>query len=155
MLALHAAEAYELETGWQNELLAEIGPQDERLVPREPSPTTVGFRSFIKDACAHGTFLDGLAAVTECPWVYRELARGLAGAQSPDPHYQRWLDLYTGAEMDETVEASLAVLDRVAAEAGEAELRSACAYAEQAVRWDLAFWDAAYRDQRWPGDDPV
>ena len=135
----------------QDELLESLGYcRDQMLAKTEPSPTCVGFTSFIKNACATRAWHDGFVSVLECPWAYWELGKVLNGRGSPDPHYQKWIEGYLTEGFEEACEQLHAVWERVALDLGPLALQSAAHHARTAIRYDWMFWDAAYRAEQWP-----
>ncbi|MGH3391904.1 MAG: thiaminase II, partial [Actinomadura sp.] len=74
----------------------------------------------------------------------------LSGASSPDPLYQRWIHTYGGAEFKQIVDEVLTVADRHGGTLGPAERTLARRKFEAAARYEWLFWDAAYRQERWP-----
>ena len=134
----------------QNELLQAMGYcREEMMAEAEPSPTCVGFTSFIKNACATRAWHDGFVAVLECPWAYWELGKVLNRRGSPDPVYRKWIESYLTEGFEEACERLLAIWERVAADLGPLALESAAYHARTAIRFDWMFWDAAYRAERW------
>ena len=145
------ASSLEAERVLQHELLDTLGySQEQLLAETEPSPTCVGFTSFIKDACGNHALPDGFVAVLECPWAYWELGKLLAHKGSPDPIYQKWIEGYASEEMAEATLQLLAIWERMAADLGPVALNSAYRFAHTAIRYDWMFWDAPYRDEHWP-----
>ena len=140
--------AYERAT--QAELLETMGYDRERMLAEsEPSPTCVGFTSFIKNACATRAWHDGFVSVLECPWAYWELGKVLNRCGSPDPIYQKWIEGYLVEGFEEANMRLHAIWERVASDLGPIALESAAAHARTAIRFDWMFWDAAWRCEQW------
>ena len=139
------------EQGTQNELLEAMGYcRNELLAETEPSPTCVGFTSFIKNACATRPWHDGFVSVLECSWAYWELGKVLSRRGSFDPLYQRWIESYVTEGFEEACRRLLTIWERVADDLGPLALKSAAYHARTAIRYDWMFWDAAYRSEKWP-----
>ena len=140
--------AYEQET--QAELLEAMGYDREKMLAEtEPSPSCVGFTSFIKDSCATRAWPDGFVSVLECPWAYWELGKVLNRRGSPDPIYQKWIEGYLTEGFEEACEKLHAIWERVASDLGPIALESAASHARTAIRFDWMFWDAAWRREQW------
>ena len=138
------------EQGSLNELLEAMGySRDEMLAGTEPSPTCVGFTSFIKNACATRAWHDGFVSLLECPWVYWELGKVLDRRGSPDPLYQKWMEFFVAEDFGEACERLLTIWERVADDLGPLALKSVAHHARTAIRFDWMFWDAAYRCEQW------
>jgi len=140
--------AYEQTT--QAELLEAMGYDREKMLAEtEPSPSCVGFTSFIKNACATRAWHDGFVSVLECPWAYWELGKVLNRRGSPDPIYQKWIEGYLTEGFEEACERLHAIWERVASDLGPIALESAASHARTAIRFDWMFWDAAWRREQW------
>ena len=134
----------------QAELLEAMGYDRERMLAEtEPSPSCVGFTSFIKDSCATRAWHDGFVSVLECPWAYWELGKVLNRRGSPDPIYQKWIEGYLTEGFEEANERLHAIWERVASDLGPIALESAASHARTAIRFDWMFWDAAWRREQW------
>jgi thiaminase (transcriptional activator TenA) len=67
----------------------------------------------------------------------------------PNP-YQAWIDTYAGEEFHRAVQAVIEATDEVAQAASPA-LRERMHWAfTRATQLEWAFWDSAYRLERWP-----
>ena len=138
------------EQGTQSELLEAMGYcRHAMLAETEPSPTCVGFTSFIKNACATRAWHDGFVSLLECPWIYWELGKVLNRRGSPDPLYRKWTEVFLTEDFEEACERLLTIWERVAADLGPVALQSAAYHARTAIRFDWMFWDAAYRSEQW------
>lgn len=156
MFCAHAGEAVEAERALQDGLLAELGVAPSRLAAATPTPTTRAYGDFLLRACAAGERHEALGAIVPCYWIYAEVGRHLVAAGSPDPRYQRWIDLYGGDEFTEAAEGAIAAGADALADLGPAGRRACLAHAHQAAVYEWLFWDAAWRDERWPeGLEPV
>nr|WP_225438066.1 TenA family protein [Candidatus Frankia nodulisporulans] len=57
-------------------------------------PTTRAYTSYLLATGYGGSFLEGLAAVLPCYWIYARVGAELLAASSPDPLYARWIAAY-------------------------------------------------------------
>jgi len=96
MFARHAAATVDVELALHDSLLPELGldPAGLEIIP--VSPTTLGYTSYLLATAHGGSFVEGLAAVLPCYWIYARvgaalLDRGFAGAAVPavDRHVRR------------------------------------------------------------------
>lgn len=150
LFARSAVEAIEVERSMHTGLLAELGI-DPVAAAREPvGPATTEYVDWLTATVATGSWIDGLAAVLPCYWVYAQVGERLQENSSPDPRYARWIATYADPAFQVTVAAVLDVVDRVgAALEGEADVRAGRLYRRGVVH-EWAFWDAAWTDRRWP-----
>jgi thiaminase/transcriptional activator TenA len=150
LLTSSAAEAIAVEVGMHAELLQGFGasPRETRAVRLSPSGEL-----YVQTILAHtaqGPFSEAMASVLACFWIYAEVGRTLIRGGSPDPRYQRWIDTYADPAFAATVDGVLAITNRVGTEAGPAEQARMQALFAQGCRLEWMFWDAAWREERWP-----
>jgi thiaminase (transcriptional activator TenA) len=130
--------------------LAQAGRSAADLEASEPSPSVQLYIQTILAHTAQGPFPRALVALLACFWVYWEVGRRLIVQGSPQPRYQRWIDTYGDPDFGETVEAVLDAVDRVGAQVGDVERERLRAIFAQGCRLEWMFWDAAWREERWP-----
>jgi thiaminase/transcriptional activator TenA len=135
------------ESGW----LEQLGLQASGEV--EPAPTTLAYGRFLLSEVQSGSFLQGVAAVLPCYWVYHEVGRELARLGSPTPVYQRWIDNYSSQDFEAVTARVRAILDQEASTASALELESGRRSYLVALRYEWMFWDMAWRMERWPVSD--
>ncbi|MDX6555364.1 MAG: hypothetical protein QOD86_1559 [Miltoncostaeaceae bacterium] len=150
MFCRHAAEAVDVERELHGRLLGELGIDPAEAAAAEPSPTCLGYTSFLLQACTVRERHEAVAAVLPCYWIYWEVGRELVAAGSPDPRYRVWIDTYAGEAFAEAVRGAIAATDAVTEGLSPAALDSAVAHARTAARYEWMFWDAAYRGEVWP-----
>ncbi|HEV2771250.1 MAG TPA: thiaminase II [Thermoleophilaceae bacterium] len=167
MLALGAARAPDLETmrrfadlaqsvlGEEMDLhrsyAAELGIEGREL-EREPMlPTTRGYTDFLVRMAAHEDFAELVAALLPCMWGFSEIGRRLAERGLPgDRRYARWIEMYASEEFAELAHWCRELCDRVGADisaAGQARMTEAFLTSS---RYELAFWEMAWVQERWP-----
>ncbi len=167
MLALGAARAPDLETmrrfadlaqsvlGEEMDLhrsyAAELGIEGREL-EREPMlPTTRGYTDFLVRMAAHEDFAELVAALLPCMWGFSEIGRRLAERGFPgDRRYARWIEMYASEEFAELAHWCRELCDRVGADisaAGQARMTEAFLTSS---RYELAFWEMAWVQERWP-----
>lgn len=150
MFAEHAGGAIAAERELHADLLGALGltPQDARALP--VAPATRAYVSYLLATAHGGSYAEGVAAVLPCYWIYAKVGEHLVGTGSADPLYQRWIDMYAGAEYRAVVEAVLAATDRVGAAVSPAELDRMREHFTTTTRYEWMFWDAAHRMETWP-----
>lgn len=150
MFVTHAGVAVATERALHDSILRDLGIDPTDIDDAEMSPVCMAYTSFTKQAAAVGERHEGLASVLPCYWIYWEVGKELIGAGSPDPLYQRWIDTYADEEFAIGVRDAIAACDVVAEGLSARELDSMVWHAQIAARYEWLFWDAAYRDERWP-----
>jgi thiaminase/transcriptional activator TenA len=160
LLALGAARAPDVETmrrfaeltqtilGEEMELhrafAAELGISAAELEAEEPAPETAVYTDFLVRTAATGDFAELAAALLPCMWGYAEIGRRLAqGPRPADERYARWIDTYASEEFEALAAWCRGLVDRLAAEAGEAGRERMRRAFETCSRHELGFWDTA------------
>lgn len=147
LFAGDAAAAIAVEQGMHEEFLAEFGGStDETPV----LPTTLAYTSYILRVAHQGSFVEGLAGVLPCYWIYARVGAELLAKSSTNPLYARWIQTYGGEEFQQTVRAVLALSDRVGQDLAESEKARAVEHFVTTSRYEWMFWDAAWRRESWP-----
>ena len=75
---------------------ADLGIDPASVDTAEPAPTTLAYTSYLLAAVRGGSYADGIGTVLPCYWIYWEVGRELLRRGSPDPRYQRWIDMDGG-----------------------------------------------------------
>lgn len=149
LLTSSAAEAIAVEVGMHAELLAGFDGGADAAPPRL-SPSGELYVQTILAHTAQGPFGVAMASVLACFWIYAEVGQALIEHGSPDPRYQRWIDTYGDPAFAATVDAVLAVVDRLGAVATAAQRAEMQGVFAQGCRLEWMFWDAAWRREDWP-----
>ncbi|CAJ60211.1 MULTISPECIES: thiaminase II [Frankia] len=158
-LANDAAEAVAAEQAMHVDLLDALGgpaPGDPAPGGTPPggvatvAPTTRAYTSYLLATVYGGSFLEGLAAVLPCYWIYARVGARLLADSSPDPVYARWIAAYGDPAFQAVADRVVALTDRVGAFASEPELVRAADHFAVTARYEWMFWDAAWRRETWP-----
>jgi thiaminase/transcriptional activator TenA len=150
MFARHAADAVAVEQELHGSLLAGIGVDPATIGAAEPAPTTLAYTSYLLATVRGGSYAEGVGAVLPCYWIYWEVGRELLRRGSPDPRYQRWIDLYGSEDFGEIVRGVLAVTDRLGPGLAPGERARVHRHFRTTSRYEWMFWDMGYREERWP-----
>lgn len=129
-------------------LAAEWGVGEAELEREPASPTTRAYADFLLRTAALGDFAELLAALLPCMWGYAEIGARLAAEPEPGgghPGYARWIATYAGEEFQRLAAWCRELTDRAGAGVDAAGRRRMEAAFVQSSRWELAFWDAAWR----------
>lgn len=150
MFARHAAGAIEVELALHSGMLVDLGLDPACVAASPVAPTTRAYLSYLLATAYGGSFVDGLAAVLPCYWIYAEVGKALASQGSPDPRYARWIATYSAGEFDAVVAEVLALTDRIGSGLGSGEEARAREHFATTARYEWMFWDAAWRLETWP-----
>lgn len=156
--ALAAGEAVTVEEDMHGALLAEerFAPARSQLTGADgqpqPSPTTLGYTSYLIAQAATAAYPVGVAAVLPCFWVYAHMGKVLTErvGDAMDTHpYRAWIETYDSPEFDESVDGAVAILEREMAAADEPTRQAMMAAFAQATVYELHFWASAHIFQSW------
>ncbi len=150
LLERHARESLEEELRLHQTVLTEYGLPPEDLERVEPSPDAFAYTTFIVATANRGTFGEAMSALLPCYWIYRELGRDLKAQGSPDSSYRKWIDAYSSPDYSRSVDEVLAIVDRVAMDAGPEERRRMTELFRRGFQYEWMFWEAAFRPRPWP-----
>jgi thiaminase (transcriptional activator TenA) len=139
------------EMALHREYAGQFGLTADDLEREVASPTTHGYCDFLLRTAATGDYLELVAALTPCMWGFSEIGQRLAERPEPaDPRYAAWVRMYADPAFAELAGWCRDLLDRLAEGAGPTHLAAAEVAFLTSSRLELAFWDAAYRQERWP-----
>jgi thiaminase/transcriptional activator TenA len=150
MFARHAAEAVEVEQALHGSLLADLGVDPARIGAAEPAPANLAYTSYLLATVCTGSYAEGVGAVLPCYWIYWEVGRELLRRGSPDPRYQRWIDLYGSEDFGKVVREVLAVADTMGPGLAAPERDRVHRHFRVTSRYEWMFWDMGYRKETWP-----
>jgi thiaminase/transcriptional activator TenA len=150
MFARHAAEVFDVELALHAALLPDLGLDPAAVGAVTVSPTTRAYTSYLLATAYSGSFVDGLAAILPCYWIYARVGAALLERGSPDRRFQSWIDSYGGDEFAATVAEVLALTDQIGPTLTTADEKAARAHFVTTARYEWMFFDAAYRRESWP-----
>jgi thiaminase/transcriptional activator TenA len=149
MFTGHAADAIAAEEALQAQLLQALGSAGSEGT-RSGSPTTFAYAAHLIANCYDGSFLEGLATILPCYWIYAEVGTVLQDVGSPDPLYASWITSYAGPDYARVVTSVMDVVDELGTQVGAAEQRRCLELYRVGSQLEWMFWDAAYRRETWP-----
>lgn len=129
--------------------VAEWGVSTDELEAETMAPTTRAYTDFLLRTASLGDFTDLIAALLPCMWGYSDLGRRLAEDNPPDePRYARWIEMYSSDEFGELAAWCRDVTDQVAGDVGNHRQELMLSAFLQSSRYELAFWEMAWRLER-------
>ncbi|MGE4482554.1 TenA family protein [Acidocella sp.] len=147
--ALDTAKALiEIEIPLHVKYCAGWGLAEARMREAPPALEMLAYTRYVLEQGLAGDALDLLAALAPCLAGYAEIGLWAARRAQPDNPYIDWIRTYTGEDYLASVEAALAMIDRVGDALGaEARLPRLQAVFTQATRLEAAFWRTGWREQ--------
>ena len=146
----HSSGAIAVERDLHESFLSELGVSADEAASARPAPTTLAYTSYLLRSAALGSYPEALCAALPCYWIYREVGSEFAGASSPVPRYDRWIQTYAGEEFGELVEAVLNLTDSLGERLSEDERSRAADSFETAARYEWMFWNMGWTLEDWP-----
>jgi thiaminase (transcriptional activator TenA) len=150
MFARHAADVIAVESTLHGTLLADLGIDPAVADAAQPAPTTLAYCSYLLATVHGGSYAEGIGAVLPCYWIYWEVGKELLRRGSPEPRYQRWIDMYGGEEFGDVVQSVLDVTDKLGPELAPAERARVHRHFRTTSKYEWMFWDMGYREESWP-----
>jgi thiaminase/transcriptional activator TenA len=129
------------------------GPAD--IASLELTPTNLAYQNHMISAAARGSLVEAVAAFAPCPWLYASLGAHLQrtfGPPSDDHPYANWLKTYSAPDFLTYMEVLLNQLQVAADAAGPRERETAKKAFAASVRYEWAFWQQAWTQERWPDE---
>ncbi|MDA1280389.1 MAG: TenA family protein [Chloroflexi bacterium] len=131
-----------------------LGVAESEYRGAEALPTTTAFGNFLVRIACEGSFREICTVLFATEGVYlawgdrlrSEGADPAAGGSDTGKFYQGWIDLHT----DETLGPIVRYLSSVIDEAEPNELARLEQLFEQALHYEVAFWEMAYGGEEWP-----
>ncbi|WP_250564069.1 thiaminase II [Sphaerisporangium fuscum] len=148
--AADAVGAIAAEQEMHAEFMSQLGGSAGEAAALPVGPTTRAYTSYLLATVYGGSFLDGLAAVLPCYWIYARVGEALLERSSPDPLYRRWIATYGDEAFQSVVRRVVALADRTGREATPAQRARATEHFVTTSRYEWMFWDAAWRRETWP-----
>ncbi|MGW4644019.1 thiaminase II [Sphaerisporangium sp. NPDC004334] len=148
--ASDAVGAIAAEQEMHTAFMADLGGSAEQAAGQPVGPTTRAYTSYLLATVYGGSFLDGLAAVLPCYWIYARVGEALLEESSPDPLYRRWIAAYGDETFQSVVRRVVSLADHAGAEATGGQRARALEHFVTTSRYEWMFWDAAWRQETWP-----
>ena len=150
VFARHAADAIAVEKTLHGSLLADLGIDPVSAAEAEPAPANLAYTSYLLATVSTGSYAEGVGAVLPCYWIYWEVGKELLRRGSPDPRYQRWIDMYSSEEFGDVVREVIAVTDELGPGLGAPERDRVHRHFRATSRYEWMFWEMGYRQEVWP-----
>jgi len=130
-------------------LLENLGLTIDDALSEEPMPTNVAYMNFLLSTCYVGSPIECLVAVLPCFWSYEEIAERKKDLllKNRVELYVDWARAYLSKEYKELVLRIRRTLDGIWDGSNYGKLRRIFVTAS---RYEYMFWDAVYREERWP-----
>jgi thiaminase/transcriptional activator TenA len=127
-----------------------VGVSEAALEREVKAPACQAYTDFLLRTAALGTYGELVAALLPCMWGFSEVGQRLKsrGLPPPGPHHE-WVEQYASEEFAQQAAWCRDVVDGAARGAPRAELRRMEQSFLTSSRYELAFWDMAWKRERW------
>ncbi len=89
-----AREAVVVERALHESYFRQFGIAPEEAARTEPSPTCLGYNTFLLATAYHAPYEVLVAALLPCFWIYWEVGKHIMAVAASDNPYQAWIDTY-------------------------------------------------------------
>jgi len=114
------------------------------------SPTCHHYVHFMQSMAYGADVAIAMAAVLPCFWIYKRVGDHILEHQTDEDNpYADWIATYAGEEFGDIVNKAIALCDTAAATATTAQQEAMTAAFVTASKLEYAFWDSAYRLEKW------
>lgn len=129
----------------------EFGITPDELEREPMAPITRAYTDFLLRVAATGDFAELAAGLLPCMWGFAEVGQALQARGLPaEPRYAKWIEMYADPAFGELADWCRGLVDRLAADAGEAGRRRMAEAFLTSSRYEWLFWEMAWRRETWP-----
>jgi thiaminase/transcriptional activator TenA len=123
-----------------------LGITEEQVAAVQPALDNLSYTSYMLSAADTGTPAEIVASILACSWSYAEIGQALAkipGA-TEHPFYGEWIQGYASEEYAATNDALIQLMNELAKNAPEEQLKHLTEIFVNCSRYELGFWDMAW-----------
>jgi thiaminase (transcriptional activator TenA) len=125
------------------------GIATDALETEPAAPATAAYTDFLLRTAALGDYAELVAALLPCMWGYAEIGERLAREPPPpDPRYAKWIATYADPEFGALAAWCRGLVDRLAAQTGDAGRERMRRAFLMCSEHELAFWDVGVVSRR-------
>ena len=147
----HALGAVEVERSFHASFGKSLGLSRAQLDAVAKGPTTQAYINHLQSVARGGTLSELVAAVLPCYWIYGEVGRRFYRNRPAQPRiYRQWIEIYASDSFWKPVHEQIRLMDELGAAASSAEKKRMAEHFILSSRYELSFWEQAYRLEHWP-----
>lgn len=133
----------------REDFLAYYDVSDAEVNETQIAPTPYAYTSHIYRHIHEGSLLSALCSLLPCYWLYAEIGHEFVDSHSPHKMYQAFLETYDSDGFNETLNKQISLIDELATNASDTELKEAKEAFLMSSEYELNFWEMAYTKERW------
>ena len=123
-----------------------LGITEAQVLAVRPALDNLSYTNYMLSVAGAGTPAEIVASILACSWSYAEIGQALAripGALE-HPFYGEWIQGYAGGEYAAANAALIELMNDLAKDASEAQMRDLTGIFVNCSRYELGFWDMAW-----------
>ena len=123
-----------------------LGITEEQVAAVQPALDNLSYTNYMLSAAGTGTPAEIVASILACSWSYAEIGQALAkipGA-TEHPFYGEWIQGYASEEYAATNDALIQLMNELAKNAPEEQLKHLTEIFVNCSRYELGFWEMAW-----------
>jgi thiaminase/transcriptional activator TenA len=129
----------------------EFGITREELEREQRTQTTQAYTDFLLCTGTLASYPELLAALLPCMWGFCEVGQRLKRKGLPkEPRYAKWIEMYSSEEFSALAAWCRRLVDLAAKDLSPEELRRLEKAFLTSSRYELLFWEMAWKLERWP-----
>ena len=123
-----------------------LGITEEQVSAVQPALDNLSYTNYMLSVANAGTPAEIVASILACSWSYAEIGQALAkmpGALE-HPFYGEWIQGYAGKEYADTNDSLITLMNDLAKDASEEQLKYLTEVFVNCSRYELGFWDMSW-----------
>lgn len=147
---LHGTMNFEMDL--HREYAEKFGITNQELEEAEPSATMTAYTNYMISQSQLGGVENAIAAVLACAWSYNWIGKEMAKWPGALEHelYGNWVRMYSSDEFTAIAEDCKGLMNHVAADKSEEELKRLEDIVVRTSYFEYMFWDMAENKSMWP-----
>lgn len=123
-----------------------LGITEAQVLSVQPALDNLSYTHYMLSVASTGTPMEIVASILACSWSYAEIGQALAkipGAMA-HPFYGEWIQGYASEEYAATNAALIRLMNDLAKDASEEQVKHLTEIFVNCSRYELGFWDMAW-----------
>jgi len=123
-----------------------LGITEEQVFAVQPTLDNLSYTNYMLSAASTGTAVEIVAAILACSWSYAEIGQALAKIPGALEHplYGEWIQGYASKEYASANDALIRLMNDLAKDAPEEDLKHLTEIFVHCSRYELNFWDMSW-----------
>lgn len=134
------------ETNIHRAYMKRLGITEEQVFSVQPALDNLSYTHYMMSVASTGAPMEIVASILACSWSYAENGQALAkipGAMA-HPFYGEWIQGYASEEYTATNDALIRLMNDLAKDASEEQVKHLTEIFVNCSRYELGFWDMAW-----------